>query len=163
MLVGGEKYSDDLEIAMNKTIKKVSEDFENLKFNTAIAAMMALVNDFYSKGRVNYAEFKTFLILLNPVAPHATEELWDNLKFGGRLNKQTWPTWEEAKTVEEKIEIAIQINGKIKDKILLPSALSKEQTEAEAIKHEQVKALMEGKTIVKVIAVPGKLVNIVVK
>lgn len=163
MLVGGDTYSNDLEIAMNKTIKKVSEDFENLKFNTAIATMMALVNDFYSKGSVNKAEFTTFLILLNPVAPHATEELWDKLKLGGMLNKQIWPKWDEAKTVEEQIEIAIQINGKIRDKILLPSGLNKEQTESKALENDQVKALIENKTVVKFIGVPGKLVNIVIK
>lgn len=163
MLIKGEEYSKDLEININKTIKKVSEDFENLKFNTAIATMMALVNDFYSKGEVNEAEFKALLMLLNPVAPHATEELWVSLGFGGMLNKQTWPLWDEAKTVEDMIEIAVQLNGKIRDKIFLPSGLTKEQTEQEAIKHEQVIALIDGKTVVKFIGVPGKLVNIVIK
>ena len=163
MLVEGEEYSKELEINMNKTIKKVSEDFETLKFNTAIASMMALVNDFYAKGTVNKAEFRTFLILLNPVAPHATEELWEKCGYAGMLNQQAWPVWDENKTVEDRIEIAIQINGRVKEKIFVDSGLDKQKTEEEALNHEKVKALIEGVAVVKVIAVPGKLVNLVVR
>ncbi len=163
MLVEGEEYSKELEINMNKTIKKVSEDFETLKFNTAIASMMALVNDFYAKGTVNKAEFRTFLILLNPVAPHATEELWEKCGYEGMLNQQAWPVWDENKTVEDRIEIAIQINGRVKEKIFVDSGLDKQKTEEEALNHEKVKALIEGVAVVKVIAVPGKLVNLVVR
>jgi leucyl-tRNA synthetase len=118
MLTPGDGYSKELEISMNKTIKKVSEDVENLKFNTAIASMMSLVNDFYAKGAVNKAEFRTFLILLNPVAPHVTEELWVANGFEGMLNQQPWPSWDESKTIENQVEIAIQINGKVKEKIM---------------------------------------------
>lgn len=163
VLVEGSGYSKDLEVSMHKTIKKVSEDFENLKFNTAIASLMALLNDFNAKGAVNHPEFKTLLILLNPVAPHITEELWALQGYEGRVYAQPWPEWDENKTVEDMIEIAIQINGKVKDKIFLPSGLDKQQTEAEALKDGKVAALLEGKSVAKVIGVAGKLVNIVVK
>ena len=162
-LVDGVEYSKDLEISMHKTIKKVSHDFDTLKFNTAIATMMTLANEFYAKGKVNKAEFKTFLILLYPVAPHITEEIWGIMEFGDMMNRQTWPEWDEAKTIEDMIEIAIQLNGKLRDKIMLPSGLGKEQIEEEALKDDKVKALLNGKTVLKVIGVPGKLINIVVK
>ena len=162
-LVDGEEYSKELETSMHRTIKKVSEDFENLKFNTAIAAMMSLVNDFYSKERVNKAEFRTFLTLLNPVAPHITEELWEVAGFPGMLHNQKWPEWDESKTVEDQVEIAIQINGKVRERITIPSGLDKQETENAVMKDSKVCALIEGKNIIKVIAVPGKLVNIVVK
>lgn len=163
-LVEGNEYSKDMEIIMHKTIKKVSEDFEALKFNTAIAAMMSLVNEFYAKGEVNRAEFKTFLLLLNPVVPHITEELWVANGYEGMLHQHAvWPTWDEDKTIEDMIEIAIQINGRVRDKMTIPSGLDKESTEKAALESSKVQALTEGKTIVKVIGVPGKLVNIVVK
>ncbi|MCX7841896.1 MAG: leucine--tRNA ligase [Clostridia bacterium] len=163
MLSEGSEYSKDLEISMHKTIKKVSEDFENLKFNTAIAAMMSLVNDFYAKGSVNRAEFADFLKLLVPVAPHIAEELWVKNGYEGMLNQQSWPSWDESKTIADQVEIVIQLNGKIREKILVPSGLDKQQTEDEAMKADTVKALLEGREVVKIIAVPGKLVNIVVK
>ncbi len=163
-MISNEKgYSKDLEINMNKTIKKVSEDFENLKFNTAIAFLMTLINDFYAKGSVTKDEFKTLLVLLNPVAPHITEELWMLQGFTGMLNETSWPKWDEAKTVEEQVEIAIQINGKIRDKIFMPTGLSKQQMEEDAMSNDVVTALISGKEIIKVIGVPGKLLNIVVK
>ncbi len=162
-LVGGDEYSKELEISLHKTIKKVTNDFETLKFNTAIAAMMTFINDVYEVGRINKAEFKTLLKLLSPVAPHISEELWVELGFGGMLNGQAWPVWDENKTVEDMIEIAIQINGKVREKIMIPSSLDKEQTEVAATSDEKVKALLEGKTVVKIIGVAGKLVNIVVK
>jgi len=163
LLVKGDEYSKELEISLNKTIKKVSNDYENLKFNTAIAAMMSFINDVYDNGRINHAEFKTFLKLLYPVAPHIAEELWVDLGFGGMLHDQPWPEWDESKTVEEMIEIAIQVNGKVREKIMVPSGLDKVQTENTALENEKVKALIDGKQVVKVIGVPDKLVNIVVK
>jgi leucyl-tRNA synthetase len=163
ILVDGDAYSKDMEIKMHRTIKKVSEDFENMKFNTAIASMMSLINDIYAKGQVNRAEYKTFLVILNPVAPHITEELWEQAGFGGSLHRQKWPEWDESKTIEGIIEIAIQINGKVKEKLMVASGLTREQTEEAAMNSDAVKPLVEGKTVVKVIGVPGKLVNIVVK
>ncbi len=163
MLTAGNEYSKDLETSMHKTIKKVSEDFDSMKFNTAIASMMSLLNDFYAKGKINHAEFKTFLQLLNPVAPHIAEELWNINNFGERAYQQKWPGWDESKTIEDQIEIAIQLNGKVREKIMVASGLSKEVTENTALADERVKALIDGKQIVKVIGVPGKLVNIVVR
>ncbi|HAS73238.1 MAG TPA: leucine--tRNA ligase [Clostridiales bacterium UBA8960] len=113
-VVEGDAFSPELEIIMNKTIKKVSEDFETLKFNTAIAAMMSLINEFKRVGKVNRAEFKTLLVLLNPVAPHVTEELWQSMQFGGMITEQEWPKYDPNKTTEEVIEMAVQINGKVR-------------------------------------------------
>lgn len=162
-LADGNEYSKELETAMHRTIKKVTLDCENLKFNTAIAALMSLLNDFNSQDRVNKAEMRTFLTLLNPIAPHISEELWAILGFEGMVNQQAWPKWDEAKTIEDQVEIVIQFNGKLREKIMVSSGLDKQQTEEIAMKDEKVAALLEGKTVVKVIAVPGKLVNIVVK
>jgi len=163
MTVRGSEYSKDLEISMHKTIKKVSQDYETLKFNTAVAAMMSLVNEFYEKGSVNDAELKTFLILLNPVCPHITEEIWSNLGYEKTIAEQRWPAWDESKTIEEQVEIAVQINGKVRGRIMVPSGLDKQQTEEAAMNNDKVKELLEGRNVVKVIGVPDKLVNIVVK
>jgi leucyl-tRNA synthetase len=163
MAVDGDSYSKELEVPFHRTVKKVSEDLERMKFNTAVAAMMALVNDIYAKGRVNRAEFKTLLLLLNPVAPHITEELWEIMGFGGRLQGHSWPQWDEGKTIEDMVEIAVQINGKIRERIMLPSGLDKAKTEEMALEDPKVSALLEGKTVIKAIGVPGKLINIVIK
>lgn len=163
LLVDGDEYSKELETSIHKTIKKVSEDFEALKYNTAIAALMSLLNEFNDAGRVNEAEFKTFLTLLNPVAPHITEELWDINGFGGMLNEQAWPTWDEAKTVEDVIEIAVQINGKVKGTISIPADATQEAAKAKFAGDEKLYSLIEGKNIVKEIYVPGRIFNIVVK
>lgn len=157
------EYSKELEISIHRTIKKAGEDFENLKFNTAVAAMMSLVNEYYSKGSINKAEFKVLLLLLNPVAPHFTEELWQMIGFEGLASIQGWPSYDEAKTVEDMTEIVIQINGKIKERLLVPTGLDKAGTEEKALSEEKVKALLEGVTVNKIITVPGKLVNIVVR
>lgn len=158
-----EGYSADLEKNMNKAIKKVGEDFERMKFNTAIATMMSLVNDFSKKGSVTKDEYKTLITLLNPVAPHMTEELWLTYGNGELLSLQPWPKYDEGKTVDDEIEIVVQINGKIKDKLMIPAGLDKDGTQEAAMNTEKIKGLIEGKNVVKVIAVPGKLVNIVVK
>ena len=158
-----EGYSADLEKNMNKAIKKVGEDFERMKFNTAIATMMSLVNDFSKKGSVTKGEYKTLITLLNPVAPHMTEELWLTYGNGELLSLQSWPKYDEGKTVDDEIEIVVQINGKIKDKLMIPAGLDKDGTQEAAMNTEKIKGLIEGKNVVKVIAVPGKLVNIVVK
>ena len=156
-------YSKELETRMHQTIKKVSSDFETLKYNTAIAAMMSLINDFYKAGKVTRDEFKTLLILLNPVAPHMTEELWQIMNYGGRLYQTSWPTYEEAKTVESEVEIAVQVNGKVRGKLSMPADVAKDAAVAAAKADEKICAAIGGKTILKEIYVPGKLVNLVVK
>ncbi|RHU27423.1 leucine--tRNA ligase [Firmicutes bacterium TM09-10] len=153
-------YSKELETRMHQTIKKVSSDFETLKYNTAIAAMMSLINDFYKAGKVTRDEFKTLLILLNPVAPHMTEELWQIMNYGGRLYQTSWPTYEEAKTVEPEVEIAVQVNGKVRATIKIAADISKE--DAIAAGKAAVADKLTGQ-IVKEIYVPGRLVNIVQK
>ena len=122
-----EGYSKEMETKLHQTIKKVSFDFENLKFNTAIAAMMSLINDFYKAGKVTRGEFKTLITLLNPVAPHITEELWETLGYGGKLYETSWPEYDEAKTVEATIEIAVQINGKTKVTMAIDKDMAKEE------------------------------------
>ncbi len=153
-------YSADLETKMHQTIKKVSQDFESLKYNTAIAAMMSLINEFYRKNAVTRGELKSFLTLLNPVAPHITEELWQACGFDGRLYQQTWPEYEEEKTVESTIEIAVQINGKMRGTITIAKDADKDAVLALA--KENIADKLTG-TIVKEIYVPGKIVNIVQK
>ena len=153
-------YSKELETRMHQTIKKVSSVFETLKFYTAIAAMMSLINDFYKAGKVTRDEFKTLLILLNPVAPHMTEELWQIMNYGGRLYQTSWPTYEEAKTVESEVEIAVQVNGKVRATIKIAADISKE--DAIAAGKAAVADKLTGQ-IVKEIYVPGRLVNIVQK
>ena len=153
-------YSKELETRMHQTIKKVSSDFETLKYNTAIAAMMSLINDFYKAGKVTRDEFKTLLILLNPVAPHMTEELWQIMNYGGRLYQTSWPIYEEAKTVESEVEIAVQVNGKVRATIKIAADISKE--DAIAAGKAAVADKLTGQ-IVKEIYVPGRLVNIVQK
>ena len=156
-----EGYSSDLEATIHKTIKKVSSDFETLKFNTAIAAMMSLINDFTKKGSVTKDELKTFLILLNPVAPHITEEIWSVCGFGGYVYEQSWPEYDETKTIESTIEIAVQINGKVRSTIMVPADGNKDDIIAAG--KEELGDRLAGKEIVKEIYVPGRIVNIVVK
>ena len=163
IMTGEDGYSRDLEKSVYKTIKKVGEDYERMKYNTAIAAMMSLVNEFTKKGSVTKGEYMTLITLLNPVAPHMTEELWEKYGNGGLLSLHPWPKYDEAKTVDDEVEIVVQINGKIKDKMMVPAGLDRGSLTSAATENEKIKALTEGKNIVKVIAVPGKLVNIVVK
>ena len=160
IVTDGEGYTSDMEVKMHQTIKKVSNDFENLKYNTAIAAMMALLNDFAKKGSMTRGEYRDLLILLNPVAPHITEELWSICGYEGRVYAQTWPEYDEAKTVENTVEIAVQINGKMRAVIALPVDVDKET--AIAAGKEAVADKLTG-TIVKEIYVPGRIVNIVQK
>ena len=134
-----------------------------MKYNTAIAAMMSLVNEFTKKGSITKGEYMTFITLLNPVAPHMTEELWEIYGGEGLLSLHAWPTYDEAKTVDDEVEIVVQINGKIKDKVLVPAGLDRDALQSAAMESTKIQSLTEGKTVVKVIAVPGKLVNIVVK
>ena len=155
-------YSKELSAAMHRTIKKVSSDIEQLKFNTAIAAMMTLLNQISDKGSITKGELRSLLILLNPFAPHITEEMYSNI-FGGILSEQSWVTYDEALCVEDEIEIVVQINGKVRAKLMIPAEADSDAMIAAALENETVKPLVDGKTIVKKIAVPKKLVNIVVK
>ena len=158
----GDTYSEQHEVLMNRTIKKVGEDADNLKANTAIAALMTMLNEFYDKG-VNKAEYKTFLALLNPFAPHITEELWQQLGETGLLSVAPWPTYDEAKTVESTVELAVQVNGKLKCTIKLAADADKQTAIDTAMAEEKVQHAIEGKQIVKQIVVPGKIVNLVAK
>ncbi len=153
-------YSNDLETKMHQTIKKVSGDYENLKYNTAIAAMMTLLNDFYAKGSVTRDEYKTFLTLLNPVAPHITEEIWELIGCDDRIYQQSWPEYDEAKTEEATVEIAVQINGKMRATISIGRDDPKDEVLEKA--KEAVASRLTG-NIVKEIYVPGKIVNLVMK
>ncbi len=159
----GSAYSEQHEILIHQTIKKVGEDIEALKHNTAIAAMMSLVNAFYDKG-VNRAEYQTLLLLLNPFAPHITEELWALLgETGEVLSLQPWPQYEESKTVESTVEIAVQVNGKLRSTIRLPLDCGQEQAADTALADEKVRNAIAGKQVVKTIVVKNKIVNLVVK
>ena len=161
-LKDGEEYSDKLRSSMHKTVKKVTEDIETLKFNTAIATMMALLNEADEAGGFNRAEFRTLLILLNPFAPHITEELFETLGFG-ILNEQKWCEYDESLCVDSTVELAVQVNGKVKARFDAPVDSDSETLAGMALELPEIKALIDGKTIVKKIAVPNKLVNIVVK
>ncbi len=161
MLTDEEGYSAAMETRMHQTIKKVSSDFESMKFNTAIAAMMSLVNDFYRAGKVTKGEFSTLLKLLNPVAPHMTEELWEQNIGKGYVFEQSWPQYDEAKTVEQTVEIALQINGKMRGTMLIEKDAPKDEVLAKA--KEALAGRLEGVSIVKEIYIPGKIVNLVVR
>ncbi len=156
-------YSADMEKLLHKTIQKVGEDFERMKFNTAIAAMMSFINEITKKGSITKGEYMTLITLLNPVAPHMTEELWEMYGDGGLLSLHPWPEYDEAKTVDDQIEVVLQINGKIRDKILISPDLNPQQMQEAALASEKVQSIIAGKEIVKCIAVPKKLINIVIK
>lgn len=158
----GDAYSAENETALHKTIKKVGEDIENLKANTAIAALMSLVNQFYDKG-VNRAEYETLLKIVNPFAPHVTEELWQMLGHDTVLSLVAWPEYEQAKTVESSVEIGVQVNGKIRSTVQLPVDCDQQTAIDIAMADEKVKNAIEGKTVVKTIVVKNKIVNLVVK
>ena len=162
-VVPGDEYSDKLRASMHKTIKKVSEDIETLKFNTAIATMMGLLNEIDAAGSLTRADYRTLLILLNPFAPHITEELYQVMGYEGVLNEQKWVEYDEKLCVEDSVEIVVQVNGKVKARFNAPVDCAKEELENLAFDLPEIKALTDGKTVVKKIAVPNKLVNIVVK
>lgn len=159
-VVDGDEYTPEMEALMHKTIKKVTYDIDNLKANTAIAAMMTLVNELSAKG-CNKAELKTLTILLNPFAPHVTEEMWDVMNFGGMVNQAKWPEYDEEKTKENDVEIVIQIMGKVRAKITVPVDMTKDDVLATAKAEPKIAELLDGKEIKKEVYVPGKLVNFV--
>ncbi|MBE6803764.1 MAG: leucine--tRNA ligase [Ruminococcaceae bacterium] len=164
ILVDGNDFSKELSSSFHKTIKKVTEDIEALKYNTAIAALMTLLNAIYTKGSINRAELKALLLLVNPFAPHVTEEMWETCGFGKMIAADgEWPTYDEAKCVDETIEIVVQINGKIRAKLNVPADIEQADAIALAKADEKVAAELQGKNIIKEIYVKGKLVNIVAK
>ena len=164
ILVDGEEFSKELSSSFHKTIKKVTEDIETLKYNTAIAALMTLLNAIYTKGSINKAELKALLILVNPFAPHVTEEMWEACGYGKMMAADgEWPTYDEAKCIDETIEIVVQINGKIRAKLNVPADIEQADAVAAAKADEKVAAELDGKNIIKEIYVKGKLVNIVAK
>ncbi len=158
-----EEYSESLETSFHQTIKKVSSDYDSMKFNTAIAALMTLINKIYDKGSITRKELATFITLLNPVAPHITEEMWEMNGFSGMLCEQKWVEYDENKTVESTIEIPVSVNGKLRGVIKVASDADKEAVLSAARTDEKVSAFIADKTIVKEIFVPGRMVNIVVK
>ena len=163
-LIDGDKIRPELESAFHKTIKKVGEDIENIKFNTAIAALMALINDISNIKSINKEELRIFSILLNPFAPHVTEEVYEACKLGdGILAEAKWPEYDESKCVDDTVEIVVQVNGKIKAKLNVPVDASKDELLTFAKADEKVQAATDGMNIIKEIVVPKKLVNIVVK
>lgn len=164
ILTDGDEYSKELMSAMHKTVKKVSEDIEQMKYNTAIAALMTLLNKIYENGKINRAELKTLIILVNPFAPHVTEEMWANCGYGEMLAKEAkWPSFDEAKCIDSTVEIVVQINGKIRARLSVPTDIESDKAIALAKKDEGIAAALEGKNIIKEIYVKGKLVNIVAK
>lgn len=163
MVTDGDAYSPELEKVFHKTIKKVSEDMDQLKMNTAIAALMSLLNDIYAKGSLNRAELRTYLILLNPIAPHITEEMWQKNGFEGLLAQATWCEYDEQKIKDTVLNIPVQICGKLRSVITVDATADK-QTILDAAKADaKVAAAIAGKEIVKEIFIPGKMVNLVVK
>ena len=160
MLTADEGVRHEMEAPVNAMIKKVSEDYERMKFNTAIAAMMSFVNDVYANGSVTRGELRALLLCLNPVAPHITEEMWESCGFGEPIYRQSWPTWDESKLVADEVEIAVQIKGKVRARIMVPASLTKDDGE-KLLENETVKKLVGGAQVKKLIFVPGRLLNIV--
>ena len=164
ILIDGDTIRPELEVSFHKAIKKVGEDIENIKFNTAIAALMALINDISNVKSINKEELRVFSILLNPFAPHVTEEVYEACKLGeGILAEAAWPAYDESKCIDESIEIVVQVNGKIKAKLNVPVDATKDEMLTLAKAESKVLAAIEGKTLIKEIAVPKKLVNLVIK
>ena len=162
-VVNSDGYNKDTEVLVHQTIKKVTHDYENLKANTAIAQMMTLVNEYYKADTITDENFKTLLVLLNPVAPHITEELWEQKGYNVDISSQQWPVYDEEKTKEDIVELAVQINGKVRYKISVDRKASKEEIGKIAREHERLDELLEGKQIIKIVVIPNRLVNIVVK
>lgn len=163
IIVDGEGYTKELEVSIHKTIKKVTEDFESLKFNTGIAALMSLSNEFNDFGSITRDDLRTYLMLLNPVAPHITEEIWEIQNLGGYLFDYTWPSFDESKTIDDVIQMPIQINGKVRGTIEINVDDSQEEIRRKAESDENVNKHLIGKTIVKEIFIPGKIYNMVIK
>ncbi len=163
IVTDGDDYSKELEVSFHKTIKKVSDDIENMKYNTAIASLMALLNEIYEKGAITKGELKTFLTLVNPFAPHVSEELWEVMNYGGMLAVAPWVSYDEAKTVDSTIEVPVQICGKLRATVTIAKDADSATAIAAAKADEKVQEMLDGKQIIKEIYVPGKIINIVAK
>ncbi|WP_406686415.1 leucine--tRNA ligase [Rossellomorea vietnamensis] len=153
--------NSDLDKTYNQTVKKVTEDYEGLRFNTGISQLMVFINDAYKAETLPKDYVEGFIKLLSPIAPHMTEELWSKLGHEGTISYEAWPTFDESKLVDNEVEIVLQVNGKVKAKVMIPRDMTKDDLEKTAMENDEIKTQIEGKTIRKVIAVPGKLVNIV--
>ncbi len=162
-LTEDEGYSSELEPMMHQSMAKVSEDIERMKFNTAVATLMAMVNEFYGRNQITRGELKSFLIMLNPFAPHMTEELWQANDFGGALHAQSWVTWDEAKAIADVVEVPVQVNGKLRGTLSLPAKSSQDEARSKALQDPDIAKHIADKTIVKEIFVPGKIYSFVVK
>jgi len=163
ILVPGDVYTPGFEIHMHRTTKKVSLDYERMKFNTAVAAMMSLVNDFHDARRITRGELRTLLLLLNPVAPHITEEIWENVGLPGMLHQQPWPTWDETKTVEDLVEIAVQVNGKLRAVVTVPREAAQAEVREVVMAEPAVLRFIEGKQVAKEVYIPARIYSIAVK
>ena len=163
ILEDGEEYSKEHEKMIHKAIKKVSSDIEEMKFNTSVATFMTMVNEFYKDKKINKAEYKTFLQLLNPFAPHMTEEIYSMIGETKTINDTEWPQYDEAKTIDDEIEIPVQINGKVKVVVKADKDAEEEMVKEIVHSDETIKTLLEGKNVVKEIYVKGKIYNIVIK
>ena len=159
----GEGYSKALTPLMHETIKKVGEDYEAMKYNTAIAAMMSLVNEFYAAGGCTREELRTLILLLSPVAPHICEEMWEQMGFGSGLAREPWPTYDEKAMKRTEVEIGVQVNGKVRGRIMVSPDMTREQAEKELPQRADIQQIVGGKAIAKVIFVPGRLCNLIVK
>ena len=162
-LVDGDNYSKDLEVAFHTAIKKVTQDIDNIKFNTAISALMILLNEIAKVGKINKFEYKILLTLLNPFAPHITEEIWTNNNFEPSINDVKWPTWREDKLVKDAVEYAIQINNKIINRLEIPTEYSDSEIEEFVKNDSKTIESLNGKNIVKMIIIKNRLVNIIAK
>ena len=158
----GDEYSQVNEVAVHRAIKKVSEDIEAMKFNTAIATLMALVNDFYANG-ASRGDMKALLLMLSPFAPHMCEELWEMAGYGGQVSQQPWPVYDESKTVTATTQMAVQVSGKVKANIVVPTDASDEEIVKTALAEPKIVKLAEGKELVKSVVVKGRLVSLIFK
>ncbi len=163
ILVEGDEYSKEFESMIHKAIKKITNDIEEMKFNTCVSTFMTMVNEFTRAKKINKAEYKTFLQLLNPFAPHMTEEIWERLGEKTEIAKTPWPSFDETKTIDDVIEVPVQINGKLKTTVTVPKDIEQSDIDKVVEENEVITKLLEGKTVIKKIYVKGKIYNIVVK
>lgn len=163
IVVDGDKYTKELETSIHKAIKKVSNDYETLKFNTGVATLMSLVNEFNDYGKISKKDLETYLILLNPVAPHITEEIWELVGLKGYLHESMWPEYDEEKTKDQVIQLPVQVNGKVRGTIEIGIGNGQDVAREKALDDENINKFIDGKDIIKEIFIPGRIYNIVVK